>query len=72
MRNATAASVSPDDRAGRREVPLVESSCAPDAATGRVDWSDAGIGAGAAAGFFALVAAGILFGRHGRRELEHA
>ena len=70
VRVATATSVRPDDRAGRREAPLVETATEPGGSTSRVDWSDAGMGA--ALVFVALVAAGIMLGRHGRRELEHA
>jgi hypothetical protein len=71
VRTATSSSVRPDDRAGRRELPLAVPTSTPATVTRSFDWGDAGIGA-VAAGFLTVVAAGILLGRRGRHELEHA
>jgi hypothetical protein len=70
VRTATSSSVRPDDRAGRREVPLTLPASAATAARS-FDWGDAGIGAVAAA-FVAVASAVIMFGRRGRHALEHA
>jgi hypothetical protein len=66
--------VRPDDRPGRREVPLTVPSIVPSGTTDSFDWADAGIGAGAVAagGLLTLVFAGLVFARHDRRRLEHA
>jgi hypothetical protein len=72
VRSAASVSVRPDDRAGRRESPLLQVAAEPAPATRSFDWSDAGIGAGAVAGIFGLIVTGLLVVRNGRRELGHA
>lgn len=61
----------PDDRAGRREVPLFEATTAAGTSTGGSEAYDPMVRIGAVL-VLALIAAGFLFMRHGRRQLEHA
>jgi hypothetical protein len=74
IQDARSGIIRPDDRPGRREVPLEVPSIVPTGATDSFDWTDAGIGAGAVAagGLLTLVLAGLVFARHDRRRLGHA
>jgi hypothetical protein len=67
-----AESVRPDDRAGRREVPLEVPIVTPTTAADGFDWDDAGVGAGTVGGIVALLLGGMYVARHGRRSLEQA
>jgi hypothetical protein len=73
IQDAKTGIVRPDDRPGRREVPLSAPSTT-DVVTDSFDWSDAGIGAGAVAGtgLLAIVLAGLALARYDRRRLGHA
>ena len=63
-RMRAAGAIRPDDRPGRREVPLDGSVDRAYGATDSFDWTDAGIGAGAVAagGLLTLVLAGLVLG----------
>jgi len=68
--SGTGAPIRPDDRAGRREVPLGVPILTPSAVTDGFDWGDAGIGAGTVGGIAGLLLAAASIARGGRRGLE--